>query len=329
MRLRKVHGFTLVELLVVIAIIGILIALLLPAVQAAREAARRMQCTNNLKQIGLGMLNFESTYRALPAGWIGETDVEGLAKETQAMILVLPFLEQGMVDELIDYDYRPIHDINNTALRQQITVFQCPSDDAAGRSWHGSYAGTEYAYSRSNYVVCFGSNTMAANTLGTYRVTAQNNPAHDFSTDGVFQSNPIGTPNPIAGRKLRDVVDGTSKTVMASEVCAGKADEGFSGYDARGLWGWPNMGASVYTHRMTPNTSARDMLYPGECADMPGANLPCTSSSGSEDTQYAAARSRHPGGVSVLFVDGHVTFVEDEIDLGAWIAMAMINDSLP
>ena len=103
---QKSRAFTLVELLVVITIIGILIALLLPAVQAAREAARKMQCSNNLKQIGLAILNFESQKKKLPMGWDGSLDKNGNAKDFETLHFILPFLEQGGVTALYNYDYR-------------------------------------------------------------------------------------------------------------------------------------------------------------------------------------------------------------------------------
>ena len=117
---------------------------------------------------------------------------------------------------------------------------------------------------------------------------------------------------------------------MASEVCAGKADEGYSvssPYDSRGLWGWPNCGAGIYTHHDTPNSSDPDMMWPGECAiSMPEANLPCTTGSTSEDTMYAAARSRHPGGVNAVFIDGHVSFIPDTVSSNIWKCLGAIAD---
>ncbi len=316
MKLFRSRGFTLVELLVVIAIIGILIALLLPAVQAAREAARRMQCTNNLKQIGLGFLNFEGTFKKLPPGWSGER-----VTEIVAFMQILPYMEAGAVEHMFDYDYGILDQVNRPALSQQIATYQCPSDDAAGRSWH--HTSYDIYFTRSNYVACFGAHSMARNSAGTSVINAARGNSGDLTTDGAFQ--------PVEGKALRDFVDGTSNTVLASEVCAGQGDEGDSAatpHDARGLWAWPLMGAAIYTHYNTPNTSAPDEMWPGECVDMPERNLPCNWRGTVEDQHYAAARSRHSGGVNAVFVDGHVTFINDTIDIRTWRYLGDIDDGM-
>lgn len=182
--------------------------------------------------------------------------------------LLLPFLEQGTVDNVFQYDYRLLDNMNRDATSQQISIYLCPSDDAAGRAWH--HTSYDHYFSRSNYVACFGSNTLAVNTRGTGRTTAQTYSNGDLSTNGAFQSN--------MGRKIRDITDGTSKTGLISEVCAGKDDEGYSASspnDGRGLWAWPIAGACAYTHLNTPNTSALDVLYYHSCVHMPQLNLPC------------------------------------------------------
>ena len=138
-RSRRQCGFTLVELLVVIAIIGILVSLLLPAVQAAREAARRAQCSNNLRQIGLALLNYESSHRALPAGtWIDfwrPDNCGGDCRGTSFYISVLPFFEEGALEEL--YDYRGWNgwlglpsEVQSRLSDARIGVYVCPSVSA-------------------------------------------------------------------------------------------------------------------------------------------------------------------------------------------------------
>jgi len=286
-------GFTLVELLVVIAIIGILVALLLPAVQAAREAARRLQCSNNLRQVGIAMHNYHDVHNSLPMGYHRVSGYRGFTP-------ILPYLEHSNLYKL-DPD-------SVEAGQTEIATFICPSDDASGRIWLHLANNTRFA--RSNYVLCFGSNTWEDAT---------------GSNDGSFQS----------GRttNLADMRDGTSHSVLASEVISGKHDvwNGTDRYDARGLWSWPSMGSNKYTHRNTPNSSAGDNMcdlsYGPECVHQPDNGMPCEYTGNCDiPPRQAAARSRHPGGVNVVFADGHGSFVGDSIDSQTWKLLASIDD---
>jgi len=313
---RPLHGFTLVELLVVITIIGILIALLLPAVQAAREAARRMQCSNNLKQVALALLNYESAKGMLPMAYVDHSPEDLAAGKGwnghSAFAQILPYLEMGNLADLYRYDLRVSNALNYPATRTIIPTFQCPGDDAGKRSSSN--------ISRSNYVVCVGSNTLAKYTTGIDTIGASSHNGMDLSTDGAFQI--------VTGRRLAEIKDGTSNTAMASEVISGKVDSG-QPWDARGLWAWWAMGASSYTHRYPPNTYVGDAMWAAygdtECVD--SEEMPCdTSKGGAQDQHYAAARSRHPGGVNLVFVDGHVSFVPNGIDPDVWRYIASIDD---
>ena len=312
---KSIAGFTLVELLVVITIIGILIALLLPAVQAAREAARRMQCTNNLKQLGLAMHNFHTAYRTFPSAWTDEPDVNGTITEHTAFAQLLKFIEQTNVDKAFQYEYRTLDDMNREPTKQEIPVYQCPSDNAQGRKWH--HDTYDHYFARSNYAVCLGSDTMVEDS-GCSIVVVMFYNGLTVDNDGAFCP---GRP-----RKIADLTDGTSNIVLAAEVLAGRDDEGASSYDSRGLWAWPNMGGCIYTHRTTPNTSSPDNMYPGECASDLAHGLPCVTNTHSQDEHYAAARSRHPGGVNALFGDGHVSFFSDTVDTTIWQWLGSIND---
>ena len=320
MRTKKLSAFTLIELLVVIAIIGILIALLLPAVQAAREAARRSQCTNNLKQIGLGIHNFVSSRKELPRGWTNDRDLTGRPTQYMPLGQILPYLEQGIVYEMFDYDYSPVHPINYGASSQSIRLFVCPSDDSAGRKW--LHTGINVSFARTNYVACFGTTGQARNTLGDHLAQVWTNPRRDFSTDGAFR--------PEVARDIGDLTDGTSHTVLFSELNAGNGDHGnhsaSSPADDRGLWVWPNMGGSIYTHWTTPNSSMHDLLFVNSCVSDPLENLPCRGIDMNQATHFATARSRHPGGVNVLFGDGHVRFIADAISRLTWQSLATIAD---
>jgi prepilin-type N-terminal cleavage/methylation domain-containing protein/prepilin-type processing-associated H-X9-DG protein len=310
------HGFTLVELLVVIAIIGVLVALLLPAVQAAREAARRLQCANNLKQIGLATLNFEAANEYLPAGALfcepGFLHGQGL-REFSAFLLILPYLEQTILEEGFDYDKRIYNWRNGIVAESQISTYVCPSDNARGR--RSGFA------SRSNYAVCFGSTNLAPkhpqDSQTIYMKWYVND--NDFDgpneeTDGVFRLQASKK-----GRKLSKITDGTSNTVMASELIAGQDGPP---NDCRGLWIMVQAGASMYTHGITPNSSAPDEMTWG-CCPGPDVSPPCVPVP--VYIGAAAARSRHPGGVNAMFVDGHVQFKNDTIDLPLWQALATID----
>ena len=301
------RGFTLVELLVVITIIGILIALLLPAVQAAREAARRMQCSNSIRQIGLALLNYHDTSGRLPIGVTTSNNNSGFAR-------ILPFLELGNLADIYHLDQYYLSAANAQATATEVSTYVCPSDDGHERRFYHSNSPQQY-YARSNYVLCNGSNTWAA--------SASNN-----ANDGAFQRNLC--------QSLADFKDGTSCSALASEVISGKADlwpSPTGRFDARGIWAWCTLGAIGYTHKNTPNSGAGDYMWDyssgPECVNDPSAGMPCQyGASLNEYSFHVAARSRHPGGVSVVFADDHVSFISETINATAWQRLGSINDGL-
>lgn len=321
MTLRKTAGFTLVELLVVIAIIAILISLLLPAVQSAREAARRLQCSNNLKQIGLAMLNFENQYKRLPEGVMGPNDVpHGLYGRWQghtAFFQVLPFLEQGAVEGSLNYDddwlsYHT-HD-NRYPGSATIPTYSCPSDNTKGRVVKFRAYGKDIPRSRSNYAMCYGKDFI----WNCDHPSPQNkNPPDNITENG-------GPFRYHHSRKLRDFIDGTSNTLIISEVIAGRVDVPGSGkIDFRGIWAWPDVG-SAYLHVETPNSSVPDCLRDISCGDPLVEVSPCSPTCQECDGR-PAARSFHPGGVNAVACDGSVTFFSDSIDLYTWRALSTIQ----
>ena len=320
------RGFTLVELLVVIAIIAILIALLLPAVQAAREAAQRIQCTNNLKQVGIALLNFENQNRRLPAGNMGwnQAGDEWLGHST--FLQILPFMEQVNLHDRFDLNLRWVNLVNQDVAAAQIPPYQCPSDDAAGRVMriYSSTEGQEFRFSRSNYVICFGSQWIYNPTV---KYGPQAAPPQFYSALGVSEDTweNDGTFRMNVGRRMRDLQDGTSNTVAVSEVRAGRDDEqpqGDDEGDRRGLWARPFLGTSGYLHVNTPNSSVRDYLEVWDCTP---AVAPCDNSAPHNSEEHATARSYHPSGVNALSMDGHVQFYTDSISLSAWRALATIK----
>ena len=303
---KKPVGFTLVELLVVIAIIGILVALLLPAIQAAREAARRGQCINNLKQLGVAMQNYHDTYKMLPAGNYS------CCWGTWQMS-ILPFLEDRQLSDLYQYSPKtfpayleqfrydasavvplspPVEVRNLEVCQTRIATLTCPSDEPQLR---------DNGIAQHNYVANYGN----TNHLGW-----------DIGTVEHFGAPFVGddwTVYPDIEVKFREITDGLSKTLLASETVQGQSG------DARALtwWGW---GAAFETFD-PPNTSAADIIQgnPNDCQPIV-PNPPCTPMAAGGGVMRAAARSRHPGGVNAAMCDGSVHFVTDAIDLATWRA---------
>ncbi len=201
----RARGFTLVELLVVIAIIGILVGLLLPAVQAAREAARRMQCSNNLKQLSLAMLNYESTHRKFPMAGTVDADFSVQAR-------LLPYVEQSNVNNMLDYSVPAFTGPFNAkvpsaafvkAFATPLPLFLCPSDPAPSVSIV-PVGSTTYSYGGLNYMISYGSATSTNYDLR-------------WRTDGIVHER--------STKGFRDITDGSSNTVMMSEAVRSVGDD--------------------------------------------------------------------------------------------------------
>jgi prepilin-type N-terminal cleavage/methylation domain-containing protein/prepilin-type processing-associated H-X9-DG protein len=294
---RRRNGFTLIELLVVIAIIAVLIGLLLPAVQKVREAANRAKCTSNLKQIGLGLHNYHDVYLRFPAGYLWN----GVAwspdsNESTWITHLLPFLEQGNLYNEADFKGPfGLGGVNTAVMSAFLSLFKCPSDvevAIVGGAWGPNWA-------RGNYVANDGIGPMLSVNDAPY------SPNRSVKVPGVFMLN--------SKTRIADITDGTSQTAMASEVIKSP------GEDWRGVMHYPE--GPLYQHNNTPNSSAPDWFRMQFCLPIPGA--PCVGTYSSWDTRRVVltARSRHPGGVNLLLVDGSVRFISNDIDLATWQAL--------
>ncbi len=319
---RRRAAFTLIELLVVIAIIAVLIALLLPAVQSAREAARRAQCTNNLKQIGIAMHNYQSTNNTLPPGKKG--DAWGTW-----MVAVLPFIEQmnsfngwnymgnnSGQPGYVDFDLRYNGASNLTVTSSRISGWMCPSDgnNTALSGIGGTVNGNTMLVTSQNYVVNFGNTMMQQRPLNNIPFlgapfTCIGSPFVDI--DGYREREQSGVPN--TTYSFASISDGLSNTMMLSELLVGQSG---ASYDLRGFtWCGPLGTFTAYTG---PNSRSPDVVWPGLC-NPTAVNPPCTTA---DVTWYTAARSKHPGGVNVAMCDGSVRFIKDSISLVTWGAIS-------
>ena len=282
-------GFTLVELLVVIAIIGILIALLLPAVQAAREAARRIQCQNNLKQIGLAVLNYVDTSRgAFPAGLDWNAPTTGGCCGFAWSATVLPFIEAYNEYEQVDFNYGSNYEVNNVAIDQILPFYHCPSAPPGQlvslSSRPGGFDSGETNY--GNVATMW--DTMEALAL-----------ANREKGTGIMFDMYDSEPRIL----LEQVADGTSKTMMVAEC----------DYDETGdPW--------IAAHCPTPVCFiGKDWAHVNALTTAWGINswLPRWD---------APIQSHHPGGAQVVFADGHVKFLNEMIDQVTFDRLGMKAD---
>ncbi len=346
-RYRFRWGFTLVELLVVIAIIGILIALLLPAVQAAREAARRSQCTNNLKQLGLALHNYASAYISLPS--LGQGTTQGAPPEQYStygamsgLVVMLPFMEQTPLYSQWSAPQPPTYNAWGPAPwwgwsflphHVQVPGLLCPSDGAGGKTYD---AGQVYWWQGdTNYNFCNGDNPQ--DTGNGWKGGAR--PRGLFGGDTFY--------------RFADILDGTANTIAMSEqvVNPGWASKDIHGgyvqyNDWRSMWAagaaatclsWKGPGTTILPAAPTWNYCLRGVHYGwgtmvtvGFSTVLGPNSVGCTNGFSEWGSEHILPPdSRHPGGVNAVMADGSVRFFSDTIDTGNLQAAAVRDGQSP
>ena len=344
--MNRRRGFTLIELLVVIAIIAVLIALLLPAVQAAREAARRMQCVNNLKQLGLAIHNYESVNGVLPPQMVltfNGSSTPAWKSVWGATSRVLPFMEQSALYNAINYTNQVSNVSNGTAVAQQIKSFLCPSEpNSLAYTSTSATTGLTTTYGISNYAWCVGT----WYSFGGYSLPTPTSGAVGTNLSRTFGSFTDGLSNSILNSEVKAYIPsyhdcGTVPaggptgaaaypdipTVLASVYAAPTAGckattGGNSGLPGGGHTHWSN-GNSFYdgfTTALPPNT--RSPLS-GVAAD--GDMSSEDEDDGGPTYGAVTSRSYHSGGVNTLFGDGSVKFIKNTINWQAWRALGTVS----
>jgi prepilin-type N-terminal cleavage/methylation domain-containing protein/prepilin-type processing-associated H-X9-DG protein len=341
---RVRSGFTLIELLVVIAIIAILIGLLLPAVQKVREAAARMSCSNNLKQIALGAHNYEGVYGSLPpavqiapalhtAGWRLDTvnlQVGSTYLGPNWAVILLPFIEQENIYRSVDVpSYLTSNGTNNAwmGLRgNRVKTYLCPSDNNQDQLYNGvGSTPTTAGWARGNYAANAGPGDLyglaqGVSTKGSRTINSVN------ATGGVVMG-------PNYGPAIAKIEDGSTNTILFAEIRVGYIAD-----DRRGSWALGQPGASISGGNAvgdcggpndggTKNSYCDDIYIQGAYNHTSASSAGMGSWNGCSNGQ-AQARSRHSGGINVAFGDGSIRFVRDSISTDTWFLLQSRSDGL-
>lgn len=370
----KTKGFTLVELLVVIAIIGVLVSLLLPAINSAREMARRIACLNNVRQVGLAVLNFEQAKGALPPGGLvgselpgggvapGSCQNQGLGSSFECfaidrshrptayplaswIVLCLPFFEEQALYDTWDFK-KPNDQQNPNAYTAQIGSLVCASNANAAQFVYDGAGGSSPVQGLPNQL---GFRGFSKASYAAF-VSPQHVDHQRFLPGGLGGFKP-GEP---LGQKFRQVKDGASKTLLASEVCTLPLE-----WDHRGVWSLPFPGSTLlaldWHHLLQPGENWRSVnlieRYLPDPEDADAAQLPNNQFVDLGDSLFvcrpllvascdcpctnignfmsAAPRSNHPDGVNAVALDGHAGFVSNYVDSYTFAYLISANDGQP
>lgn len=333
-RRRSGAGFTLVELLVVIAIIGILVALLLPAIQAARESARRAQCTSNLKNVALAIHNYHDSKKEFPAAaWVRPDKADDVLADSRLFtnwaVEILPYLEEQALRDM--FTINPTTTIrietntrNREARGTEIGVMLCPSDEGKGNLFQGS--GGNWA--RGNY----GYNAFQFWPNDFLWKALLNNP--DYSKYYNLNLGMGGLDDGVNRQVLNmsKITDGTSKTIMVAELRVGLSE-----LDRRGVWAMGMCGSNFHCRHagFVPNlcNPGIDDVYEaskivsdiGESRLKMECMMPCVGG-GCEYSGQSLVKSRHPGGANCAMADASVRFITDFIESGSSLGDGLIDD---
>jgi prepilin-type N-terminal cleavage/methylation domain-containing protein/prepilin-type processing-associated H-X9-DG protein len=327
--MRHRRAFTLIELLVVIAIIGVLIGLLLPAVQKVREAASRTQCKNNLKQIALACHGYHDTYGFLPPSFTPTYQGWQLPGGWAWSTLILPFIEQGNLYNQLSpatVDLKTVMTNNPALVQTQIKTYLCPSDSG------GPNPNTNRPFALAGATINLGTSNYVGNNADQAGV---------FFDVGAPGSAPKGFQNVGQTISISQIGDGTSNTIMVGERCSTTVNYGSQSTcttisvvpRSAGVWagflgyGTVNLDNSAPTNKFAFETSLLYMLNSGE------SSTACDAADGPKD----APSSMHPGGVQFAFCDGSVQFIQNNINwtesgttpIGTLNRLEQIADGLP